>query len=166
MDCLNGREFMCLTATKNHSSVPHAFQRKFRCDYCNSLLSGLYLTWYDISGAIPQHYGFFYLFIIFFYFSLFFLLFFTFSRNLWMWEVLKNGPKYLLAPGHPFLLQNWEENILKIWAPTEDLSLLVSLLLPTTSSHKHKYSRSKYFVVHLQSCILRKTSTQTMKCFI
>lgn len=79
-------------------------------------------------------------------------LLFTFSRNLWMWEVLKNGPKYLLAPGHPFLLQNWEENLLKIWAPMEDLSLLVSLLLSTTSLHKHKYSRSKYFIFNTPTC--------------
>lgn len=67
MDCLNGREFMCFTATKNHSSVPHAFQRKFRCDYCNSLLSGSCLIWYDIFGAIPQHDGFFLFFALFFY---------------------------------------------------------------------------------------------------
>lgn len=62
---------------------------------------------------------------------LLFLQYYFFScRNLWMWGVLKNGPKHLLAPGHPFLLQNWEENLLKIWAQMEDLSLLVTSSQP------------------------------------
>lgn len=31
-----------LEATKNRCSIPNAFQRTFRCDYCNSFFAGLY----------------------------------------------------------------------------------------------------------------------------
>lgn len=47
------------------------------------------------------------------------------NRNSWTLEVQKNGLKYLLAAGHPFLLQNLEGNLSKIWALMEDLSLSV-----------------------------------------
>lgn len=37
-----------LEAAKNHCSIPNAFQRTFRCDYCNSFFTGLYCL-YDFS---------------------------------------------------------------------------------------------------------------------